>query len=60
MPATANNVQPFVGPSPFQKQDALRFYGRDREANELASRIVSHTEVLLYAQSGSSPWPICG
>jgi WD40 repeat protein len=44
---------PYVGPRPFEREHATLFFGRDREANELVSLIISHTEVLLYAQSGA-------
>ncbi len=44
---------PYVGPRPFEKDDALRFFGRHAEANELVSLIVAHPVVLLYAQSGA-------
>ena len=46
-------TQPFVGPRPFKRDDAPLFFGRDREGNELLSLIISHAEVLLYAQSGA-------
>jgi WD40 repeat protein len=45
--------QPYVGPRPFKREDAPFFFGRDREANELLSLVISHSEVLLYAQSGA-------
>jgi WD40 repeat protein len=45
--------QPYVGPIPFKREDAPLFFGRDREASELRSLIISHSEVLLYAQSGA-------
>jgi WD40 repeat protein len=48
-----SEVQPYVGPRPFKREDAPFFFGRDREANELRSLIISHSEVLLYAQSGA-------
>ncbi len=44
---------PYVGPRPFEREHAPLFFGRDRESNELVSLIISHTEVLLYAQSGA-------
>lgn len=44
---------PFVGPRPFQENESDLFFGRDAEGQELASRIVSHSEVLVYAQSGA-------
>jgi WD40 repeat protein len=48
-----SEAQPFVGPRPFKREDAPFFFGRDREGNELLSLIISHAEVLLYAQSGA-------
>src|SRR6266536_1539797 len=48
-----SEVQPYVGPRPFKREDAPFFFGRDREASELRSLIISHSEVLLYAQSGA-------
>src|SRR5438093_7384163 len=45
--------QPYVGPRPFKREDARFFFGRERESNELLSLVISHSEVLLYAQSGA-------
>src|SRR6266568_3909671 len=45
--------QPYVGPRPFKREDASFFFGRPRESNELLSLVISHSEVLLYAQSGA-------
>ena len=47
--------QPYVGPRPFGRTatDQKRFFGRDAEASELLSRIVAHSTVLLYSQSGA-------
>ena len=45
--------KPYVGPVPFQKQDQGRFFGRDREADDLAFLIEANAVVLLYAQSGA-------
>ena len=47
------DASPYVGPRPFERKHAELFFGRDREANELLSLIIAHTEVLLYAQSGA-------
>src|SRR3712207_4450924 len=49
----ASDGQPYVGPQPFERDDAARFFGRDREANDVVSLIVAHPVVLLYAQSGA-------
>ena len=45
--------QRFVGPRPFERGDASLFFGREPESAELASLIVAHSNVLLYAQSGA-------
>jgi hypothetical protein len=46
---------PYVGPRPFEptESDRRRFYGRDREIDEIVSLVVSHALVLVYAQSGA-------
>lgn len=44
---------PYVGPRPFERDDQDRFFGRDREANDLLSLIVANRVVVLYAQSGA-------
>src|SRR4051794_27232843 len=44
---------PYVGPRPFEPADRERFYGRGEEARELASLVVAHRVVLLYAASGA-------
>jgi len=48
-------AEPFLGPRPYgrSEEDRARFFGRDREAAELRSLIVSHPIVLVYAQSGA-------
>jgi Tetratricopeptide repeat len=47
------NLPPYIGPRPFERKDQERFFGRDREASELLSRVIAHPVVLLYAQSGA-------
>jgi hypothetical protein len=44
---------PYVGPRTFTRQESDRFYGREREARELFSLIISQRLVLFYAQSGA-------
>ena len=46
-------LQPYVGPQPYELKDKDLFFGRDREARELVSLIISSRELLLYAQSGA-------
>lgn len=47
------SFQPYVGPRPFERHEEEIFFGRDREADDLASLIIAHPTVLLYAQSGA-------
>jgi hypothetical protein len=47
------DFQPYVGPRPYQRNDLTPFLGRNREADELVSLIISSWEVLFYAQSGT-------
>lgn len=51
----SEEFQPYIGPRPFERDDAEkgRFFGRHREARELLSRIIAHSAVLLYSQSGA-------
>src|SRR5262245_60063929 len=44
---------PYVGPRPFEEDQAEFFFGRDFEARELAALIVSERIVLLYSPSGA-------
>jgi hypothetical protein len=44
---------PYVGPRPFERDDASRFFGRTREARDLASLVVAHRVVLVYSPSGA-------
>lgn len=46
-------MQPYVGPRPFESGDQALFFGRDQEISDLLSLIVAHGEVLVYAQSGA-------
>ncbi len=53
--ASAVEGNPYVGPRPFERRDddRARFFGRDREVDEIVSLVVSHPLVLVYAQSGA-------
>jgi tetratricopeptide (TPR) repeat protein len=44
---------PYIGPRFFEKEDKNLFFGRDYETRELCSRIIAHSVVLCYAQSGA-------
>ncbi|HWT25774.1 MAG TPA: WD40 repeat domain-containing protein [Solirubrobacteraceae bacterium] len=48
-----NDEGPYVGPRPFYRTERDVFYGRDHEARALASLVVAHRVVLLYAASGA-------
>ncbi|GIK42620.1 MAG: hypothetical protein BroJett011_64530 [Chloroflexota bacterium] len=50
---TSNSNNPYVGPRTFTRQESDRFFGREREARELFSLVVSERLVLFYAQSGA-------
>lgn len=51
----STEFQPYVGPRPFERNEAdqNRFFGREDEASELMSRISAHSAVLFYSQSGA-------
>ncbi|MEW5961069.1 MAG: FHA domain-containing protein, partial [Chloroflexota bacterium] len=44
---------PYVGPRTFTQQEKDRFFGREREAQELLSLVIAERLVLFYAQSGA-------
>jgi hypothetical protein len=44
---------PYVGPRTFTREEADRFFGRETEARELLSLVISERLVLFYAQSGA-------
>jgi hypothetical protein len=44
---------PYVGPRPFQPEDAPRFFGRSREIRDVVSLVVAQRVVLLYSASGA-------
>ncbi len=44
---------PYVGPRPFERGDSSVFFGRDLEARQLVSLVLSEHLVLFYAQSGA-------
>src|SRR5437764_359416 len=44
---------PYVGPQPFETEDADRFFGRTREIRDLTSLVIAHRVVLLYSASGA-------
>jgi hypothetical protein len=48
-----NQIQPYVGPRPFEQKDEELFFGRDHEINDLLSIVIAHQLTLVYAQSGA-------
>lgn len=44
---------PYVGPRTFTRTDADRYFGREREAREIFSLVVSERLTLFYAMSGA-------
>ncbi len=44
---------PYVGPRTFTRVEGDRFFGRELEARQLLSRVISERLVLFYAQSGA-------
>jgi hypothetical protein len=53
MTETTSPSNPYVGPRTFLEEDAGRFFGREREARELLTLVVSERLTLFYAQSGT-------
>jgi len=55
MPTDQTELNPYVGPRPFERneKDRSRFFGRDQETQEIVSLIFGHPLVLVYAQSGA-------
>jgi conflict system STAND superfamily ATPase len=43
---------PFVGTRPFSAEEAVFFFGREREATRLANLIIANTLTVLYGDSG--------
>jgi hypothetical protein len=46
-------ANPYVGPRTFTYAEQDRFFGREREARDLLSLVISERLVLFYAQSGA-------
>jgi hypothetical protein len=44
---------PYIGPRPFTLAEQDRYFGREREARNLLSLVISKRLVLFYAQSGA-------
>ena len=52
---TQEFLSPYIGPRPFGRtvEDKNRFFGRNQEAKQVISLILSHPITLLYSQSGA-------
>ncbi|MCL4869223.1 MAG: hypothetical protein KJ063_09650 [Anaerolineae bacterium] len=48
-----SSTNPYVGPRTFLEEDARLFFGREREARELLSLVISEPLTLFYARSGA-------
>jgi WD40 repeat protein len=48
-----SHQNPYIGPRTFRKEEGHLFFGRDREARDLAALVASEKLVLFYAQSGA-------
>jgi tetratricopeptide (TPR) repeat protein len=51
--ADAKEVNPYPGPRPFERAEAVFFHGRRRDLRELLSLVYGHRIVLLYSASGA-------
>ena len=49
----SNISNPYIGPRPFQREEKRLFFGREKIADELLSRITDNKIVIFYAQSGA-------
>ena len=49
------SLNPYIGPRPFSQDpvDRLRFFGRERETQDIVSLVLSHRILLVYAASGA-------
>ena len=46
-------ANPYVGPRPFDRRDASRFFGRAREINDVVSLVVARQALLVISPSGA-------
>ena len=46
-------INPYVGPRPFEREDASRFFGRTREFRDVVSLVIAQRVLLLYSASGA-------
>jgi hypothetical protein len=55
LPTSSDSLtsNPYVGPVPFREDDQDRFFGRDRDTEELFSLVTAYNVCILYGQSGT-------
>jgi WD40 repeat protein len=46
-------ANPYLGPRPFEREDAQRFFGRTREMRDVVSLVMAQRILLLYSTSGA-------
>jgi hypothetical protein len=51
--AAESPENPYVGPRPFEREDAACFFGRTREIRDVVSLVTAQRVLLLYAPSGA-------
>ncbi|MFI6927094.1 hypothetical protein ACIBIZ_44670 [Nonomuraea spiralis] len=52
MTSSGRGLTPFVGPHPFRRDDAPKFFGREREIDELTKRWTQSRLTILHGASG--------
>ena len=50
---TNKSTDIFVGPRPYEEENAAVFFGREREARDLVSLVIANPLLLIYAPSGA-------
>jgi AAA+ ATPase superfamily predicted ATPase len=53
MPDSLVQQDSYVGPRPFETEEEKKFFGREREINEIVSLIIANRLLLMYAASGA-------
>lgn len=52
MTSSGRGLKPFIGSQPFRREDAARFFGRNREIDKLADRWQHNRLTILHGPSG--------
>ncbi|MFG1696040.1 tetratricopeptide repeat protein [Nonomuraea sp. NPDC049309] len=53
MTSSGRGAHPFVGPQPFRRDDATKFFGRDHDIDELTKAWLSHRLTILHGPPGA-------